>query len=197
MQSFSSLRSALGSIPASFPLPSHGTFNSITRYAASPGKLNLSPCLHSISLVGSELNFSRITSHPRSKVNSVSTPSEKAAFTHKDHEKKCLLVKMCGITSAQDAVMAGAAPVGVSVDDDADTILRVADAANLEFVLLRGKGSRAAFLDLKGKNRMVYVLHANENGNLLNQISDEECSLIGFSWIAQQVAGKKMIYLHV
>ncbi|KAJ6881004.1 hypothetical protein NC652_034121 [Populus alba x Populus x berolinensis] len=36
MQSFSSLRSALGSIPASFPLPSHGTFNSITRYAASP-----------------------------------------------------------------------------------------------------------------------------------------------------------------
>ncbi|KAJ6881005.1 hypothetical protein NC652_034121 [Populus alba x Populus x berolinensis] len=144
MQSFSSLRSALGSIPASFPLPSHGTFNSITRYAASPGKLNLSPCL-----VGSELNFSRITSHPRSK---------------------------------------GAAPVGVSVDDDADTILRVADAANLEFVLLRGKGSRAAFLDLKGKNRMVYVLHANENGNLLNQISDEECSLIGFSWIAQQVA---------
>ncbi|KAJ6874349.1 hypothetical protein NC652_034121 [Populus alba x Populus x berolinensis] len=44
---------------------------------------------------------------------------------------------------------------------------------------------------------MVYVLHANENGNLLNQISDEECSLIGFSWIAQQVAGKKMIYLHV
>lgn len=59
-----------------------------------------------LGLVGSELNFSRITSHPRSKVNSVSTPSEKAAFTHKDHEKKCLLVKMCGITSAQDAVMA-------------------------------------------------------------------------------------------
>ncbi|KAG6736556.1 hypothetical protein POTOM_060580 [Populus tomentosa] len=51
MQSFSSLRSALGSIPASFPLPSHGTFNSISRYAASPGKLNLSPCLHSISLI--------------------------------------------------------------------------------------------------------------------------------------------------
>ena len=108
------------------------------------------------------------------------------------------------------------------MDDDADTILRVADAANLEFVQvyfrtfdyfvssisflfptlisiiqLHGKGSRAAFLDLKGKNRMVYALHANENGNLLNQISDEECSLIGFSWIAQQVAGKKMIYLHV
>ncbi|KAI9382841.1 hypothetical protein POPTR_014G188082v4 [Populus trichocarpa] len=36
MQSLSSPRSALGSIPASFPLPSHGTFNSISRYAASP-----------------------------------------------------------------------------------------------------------------------------------------------------------------
>ncbi|KAG6735948.1 hypothetical protein POTOM_061368 [Populus tomentosa] len=38
-----------------------------------------------------------------------------------------------------------------------------------------------SFLDLKGKNRIVYVLHANENGNLLNQISDEECSLV--DWI--------------
>ena len=60
-------------------------------------------------LVGSELNFSRITSHPRSKVNCVSTPSEKAAFTHEDHEKKCLLVQMCGITSARDDVMAAEA----------------------------------------------------------------------------------------
>ncbi|KAL9384397.1 hypothetical protein Peur_021407 [Populus x canadensis] len=104
-----------------------------------------------------------------------------------------------------------AAPVGVFVDDDADTLLRVADAANLEFVQvyfrtsdyfvssisflfptlisiiqLHGKGSRAAFLDLKGKNRMVYVLHANENGNLLNQISDEECSLV--DWILMDSA---------
>lgn len=41
MQSLSSLRSALCSIPTSFPLPSHGTFNSISRHDASPGKLNL------------------------------------------------------------------------------------------------------------------------------------------------------------
>ncbi|KAI5566020.1 hypothetical protein BDE02_14G158900 [Populus trichocarpa] len=83
-----------------------------------------------------------------------------------------------------------AAPVGVFVDDDADTLLRVADAANLEFVQLHGKGSRAAFLDLKGKNRMVHFLHANENGNLLNQISDEECSLVDWILVDSATGGR-------
>ncbi|KAK3229010.1 hypothetical protein Dsin_000891 [Dipteronia sinensis] len=70
----------------------------------------------------------------------------------------------------------GAKPVGVFVDDDLDTILRASDSANLEFVQLHGDGSRAAFPALVQENRIIYVLHA-ENGNLLNQISDEECSL--------------------
>ncbi|KAF2319101.1 hypothetical protein GH714_013291 [Hevea brasiliensis] len=74
----------------------------------------------------------------------------------------------------------GAKPVGVFVDDDADTILRAADACDLEFVQLHGNGSRAAFPDLAQK-QIVYVLHANSDGDLLNQISDKDCSMA--DWI--------------
>lgn len=75
----------------------------------------------------------------------------------------------------------GAMPVGVFVDDNADTILRASDAADLEFVQLHGDGARAAFPVIVKGQRVVYVLHANENGELLNQISDEDCSLV--DWI--------------
>lgn len=75
----------------------------------------------------------------------------------------------------------GAQPVGVFVDDDADTILRASDAADLELVQLHGDGSRAAFPALVQENRIIYVLHANEDGTLLNQISAEQCSLV--DWV--------------
>ena len=87
----------------------------------------------------------------------------------KKYEKHWPLVKMCGITSARDAVIAaeagadfigmiiwpkskrsvslstakeisetarkhGAEPVGVFVDDDADTILRAVAETNIEYV---------------------------------------------------------------
>lgn len=75
----------------------------------------------------------------------------------------------------------GAEPVGVFVDDNADTILRAADASNLELVQLHGNGSRAAFPVLVQERRIIYVLNANEDGGLLNQISDEQSSLV--DWI--------------
>lgn len=75
----------------------------------------------------------------------------------------------------------GAEPVGVFVDDDVNSILRTSDASNLEFVQLHGRGSRAALLNLSQCNRIIYVLHADESGNLLNQISDEESSSV--DWI--------------
>ncbi|KAJ8537265.1 hypothetical protein K7X08_035666 [Anisodus acutangulus] len=75
----------------------------------------------------------------------------------------------------------GAAPVGVFVDDNADTILRASDAADLELVQLHGNGSPDAFPVLVREKRIVYVLHANAEGGLLNSISDEESSLV--DWI--------------
>lgn len=67
------------------------------------------------------------------------------------------------------------------VDDDAKTILRAAGATDLEFVQLHGNGSRAALQELQEENRIIYVLNANKDGDLLNQISDEDCSLV--DWI--------------
>nr|WRW51053.1 phosphoribosylanthranilate isomerase [Uncaria rhynchophylla] len=75
----------------------------------------------------------------------------------------------------------GAKPVGVFVDDNADTILRVSEATDLEFVQLHGNGSRMAFPIVRRENRVIFVLHANEDGSLLNSISDEDCSLV--DWI--------------
>ncbi|XP_072998835.1 N-(5'-phosphoribosyl)anthranilate isomerase 1, chloroplastic-like [Typha latifolia] len=75
----------------------------------------------------------------------------------------------------------GAEPVGVFVDDEADTILRASDASNIEFVQLHGDGSRSSLPILLQQSRIIYVLHADEYGNLLNNISDEESSLV--DWV--------------
>ncbi|XP_019154944.1 PREDICTED: N-(5'-phosphoribosyl)anthranilate isomerase 1, chloroplastic-like [Ipomoea nil] len=76
----------------------------------------------------------------------------------------------------------GAKPVGVFVDDDADTILKASDAADLELVQLHGTGSRDAFpILVKEEKQVIYVLHANEDGELLNTISDEESSMV--DWV--------------
>ncbi|XP_014495279.1 N-(5'-phosphoribosyl)anthranilate isomerase 1, chloroplastic isoform X1 [Vigna radiata var. radiata] len=86
----------------------------------------------------------------------------------------------------------GAEPVGVFVDDDSETILRASDAANLEFVQLHGHGSRLAFPSLIQENRVIYVLHAKDDGSLLNTISEEECSLVDWVLVdsAQGGSGK-------
>ncbi|KAG5557994.1 hypothetical protein RHGRI_008040 [Rhododendron griersonianum] len=75
----------------------------------------------------------------------------------------------------------GAKPVGVFVDDDANTVLRASEAADLEYVQLHGNVSRAAFPVLVKGNRVIFVLHAKEDGELMNHISDQECALV--DWI--------------
>lgn len=75
----------------------------------------------------------------------------------------------------------GAEPIGVFVDDGADTILRVSEESNLEYVQLHGDVSRDAFPILVQEKRVIYVLHADSNGSLLNQISEDECSVV--DWV--------------
>ncbi|KAG2310140.1 hypothetical protein Bca52824_021697 [Brassica carinata] len=74
----------------------------------------------------------------------------------------------------------GAKPVGVFVEDDESTILRAADAADLELVQLHGNGSRSAFSGLVRQRRVIYVLNASEDGKLLNEVP-EDCHLA--DWI--------------
>ena len=115
----------------------------------------------------------------------------------------------------------GALPVGVFVDDNADTILRASDAANLELVQVRtvifhhlvsivfntqnprhvqieqlhGNDSRDAFPVLVRERPLVYVLHADEEGGLLNSISNEESSLVDWILVDSAKGGRYSFYL--
>lgn len=40
------------------------------------------------------------------------------------------------------------------------------------------------------ENRIICVLHANENGDLLNLISDEECSLVDWVLVDSEKGGR-------
>ncbi|GFP90931.1 N-(5'-phosphoribosyl)anthranilate isomerase 1 chloroplastic [Phtheirospermum japonicum] len=86
----------------------------------------------------------------------------------------------------------GAEPIGVFVDDDAETILRASKKTELGYVQASWDGSRDAFEIVAKENRVIYVLHANKDGELLNSISDEKCSRV--DWIlvdsAQGGSGK-------
>ncbi|RCV04542.1 hypothetical protein SETIT_1G009100v2 [Setaria italica] len=61
----------------------------------------------------------------------------------------------------------GAESVGVFVDDDEETILRVSDSCDLNFIQLHGDESRALVHNLSKNNRIVYVLNADEDGKLI------------------------------
>lgn len=64
------------------------------------------------------------------------------------------------------------------------------------FVQLHGNRSRDAFPEIVKENRIIYVLHANEDGELLNSISDEECSQVDWILVDSAKGGRYKI-LHV
>ena len=55
---------------------------------------------------------------------------------------------------------------------------------------LHGNGSRLAFPSLIRENRVIYVLHANGDGSLLNTISDEDCSLVDWVLVDSAKGGR-------
>ena len=72
-------------------------------------------------------------------------------------------------TAKQIAAVArrhGAQPVAVFVDEDADTIARVCEAADVQIAQLHGDGARAAVAHLQSDLRVVYVMHAEKDGTL-------------------------------
>lgn len=66
----------------------------------------------------------------------------------------------------------GAESVGVFVDDDEETILRMSDSCDLNFIQLHGDESRALVHTLSKNNRIVYVLNADDDGKLINTPPD-------------------------
>ncbi|KAL6604011.1 hypothetical protein ACP70R_044372 [Stipagrostis hirtigluma subsp. patula] len=74
----------------------------------------------------------------------------------------------------------GAEPVGVFVDDDEETILRMSDSCNLELIQLHGDDSRELLPALWKNNRIIYVLNADEDGKLINAPPSEEYILDWF-----------------
>ncbi|KAI4965148.1 hypothetical protein ZWY2020_057380, partial [Hordeum vulgare] len=110
----------------------------------------------------------------------------------------------------------GAEAVGVFVDDDEETILRVSDSCNLEliqvhfpccyspllgrtivaycaslyrsvaFTQLHGDSSRALVPALAKNNRVVYVLNANATENLSILLPVKNMTSTGFWWTVQR-----------
>jgi phosphoribosylanthranilate isomerase len=65
-----------------------------------------------------------------------------------------------------------AEPVAVFVDEDADTIISVCQAAGIKIAQLHGDGARAALPHLPASLAVIYVMHADTNGILQTPIPD-------------------------
>lgn len=62
---------------------------------------------------------------------------------------------------------------------------------------LHGDSSRAALPLLVNDHRIIYVLHANEDGSLLNDISTEACSLVDWILVDSAKGGRYIFYMLV
>ena len=58
------------------------------------------------------------------------------------------------------------------------------------FLQLHGGRSRDALPGLLQLNRVIYVLHADENGNLLNNVPDEAAPLVDWVLVDSAKGGR-------
>lgn len=66
-----------------------------------------------------------------------------------------------------------AIPVGVFVDEDAETIVRVCKDAKVDVAQLHGDGARRSLLHLPPSLSVIYVMHADVHGNLCTPLPSE------------------------
>lgn len=59
---------------------------------------------------------------------------------------------------------------------------------------LHGNGSRSSFPLLVKENRVIYVLHSDKDGVLLNNISEEECSLVDWVLVDSATGGRYVYF---
>lgn len=81
-----------------------------------------------------------------------------------------------------------AEPVGVFVDEDADTIISVCQAAGIKIAQLHGDGARAALPHLPASLAVIYVMHADTNGILQTPIPD-----IPFIALSRRINNNKVV----
>lgn len=73
---------------------------------------------------------------------------------------------------AHEAAINGSTPVGVFVDEDAETIDSISREIGISTVQLHGDVARSSFKNLPERLRVIYVVHANSDGEIQTQIPD-------------------------
>ena len=74
---------------------------------------------------------------------------------------------------ALEARAQGSEAVGVFVDEDAETIQDVCSKVGITYAQLHGDQARASFGDIGDNLLIIYVVHADKDGNIVTEIGEQ------------------------